>query len=191
MHDQNLAAGVRMTIDGGQLRAGETLLFDGSAETNGTFRIFGGQGNDDLTGGEGADVILGALGRDRLEGGAGADAYTFRGAADSTSTAYDTIHGFVFGTDTIDLTASHDAYEVKSIGTLSQASFDADLAAAMAGTLDPAEAVLFTADQGDLAGKLFLIVDANGAAGYQAGEDYVIELYGVTPPAGPIPDFIV
>jgi hypothetical protein len=37
-------------------------------------------------------------------------------------------------------------------------------------------AVLFTPDGGTLAGHTFLVVDVNGMAGYQAGEDYVFQL---------------
>jgi hypothetical protein len=125
-----------------------------------------------------------ASGRDVLEGRAGADTFVYRSAADSTSLAHDRIVGFVFGEDLIDLPGSHDAFEVKSGGALSLASFDEDLAAAMAGTLEAMEAVLFTADAGDLAGRLFLIVDQNGAAGYQAGEDFVIELAGTAARSG-------
>ena len=40
---------------------------------------------------------------------------------------------------------------------------------------------LAQADAGDLAGQTFLVVDANGEAGYQAGADYVIQL--IAPPA--------
>jgi hypothetical protein len=40
--------------------------------------------------------------------------------------------------------------------------------------------VLFTPDRGTLAGHTFLIVDANGTAGYQAGQDYVIDITGAT-----------
>jgi hypothetical protein len=61
----------------------------------------------------------------------------------------------------------------------------------MEGTLDIGEAVLFKADAGDLAGKLFLIVDENGTAGYQAGQDYVIEMTNTTVPMQPVSDFIV
>ncbi|HEY0111669.1 MAG TPA: bluetail domain-containing putative surface protein, partial [Allosphingosinicella sp.] len=76
-------------------------------------------------------------------------------------------------------------------GSLSTASFDSDLEAAMNGTLDASEAVLFTANSGDLAGRLFLVVDENGTAGYQAGEDYVIELANTPVPMQPVSDFIV
>ena len=35
---------------------------------------------------------------------------------------------------------------------------------------------LFTANAGDLSGQSFLVVDSNGTAGYQAGQDLVIQL---------------
>ena len=38
--------------------------------------------------------------------------------------------------------------------------------------------MLFTPGSGDETGQLFLIVDGNGVAGYQAGFDLVIELSG-------------
>ena len=61
-------------------------------------------------------------------------------------------------------------------GTLSEATFDADLAAAIgAGQLAAGHAVVFKPNAGDLAGHFFLVVDANGVAGYQAGPDYVME----------------
>ena len=58
---------------------------------------------------------------------------------------------------------------------MSLASFDADLAAALGG-LGAGQAVWFAPDAGDLAGPIFLIVDANGVAGYQEGEDYVFAI---------------
>jgi Ca2+-binding RTX toxin-like protein len=190
MHDANLAQGVRMTVDGGQLGAAEELVFDGSAELDGTFRIFGGAGADSLTGGAGADMLLGAAGKDYLKGGGGADVYSYRGASDSTSTGYDTIDGFEFGSDTLVLPGVHDSYEVVNGGALSSASLDSDLADAMASVLGSGEAVFFTAGAGDLAGHTFLIVDQNGIAGYQADEDFVIEFVNSIVPAA-IPDFIV
>ena len=38
------------------------------------------------------------------------------------------------------------------------------------------DAIVFDPDSGDFAGKTFLVVDANGVAGYQAGQDLVFEL---------------
>jgi hypothetical protein len=38
-------------VNASTLQAGENLTFDGSAETNGSFFIYGGKGVDTLTGG--------------------------------------------------------------------------------------------------------------------------------------------
>ena len=58
MNDGNVAAGQMMTVDAATLRSEESLAFNGSAEPDGTFRLFGGAGNDVLTGGAGADMIV-------------------------------------------------------------------------------------------------------------------------------------
>ncbi|MEG3179057.1 bluetail domain-containing putative surface protein [Sphingomonas sp. LT1P40] len=50
-----------------------------------------------------------------------------------------------------------------------------DLAAA-GRTLGAGEAVLFTASSGNMSGRTFVLIDANGVAGYESDEDYVIEL---------------
>src|SRR5204863_7092405 len=64
-----------------------------------------------------------------------------------------------------------------SHGILSTANFDTQLAGAIgASELAADHAVLFQPSKGTLAGFLFLIVDANGTAGYQAGEDLVVRL---------------
>ena len=47
-------------------------------------------------------------------------------------------------------------------------------------TLAANHAVLFTPDGGTRAGHIFMIVDQNGAAGYQAGADLVIEFVNGT-----------
>ena len=62
-------------------------------------------------------------------------------------------------------------------GRLSEAQFNSDLAAAAsAAALLAHHAVLFTPDQGAHAGETFLMVDANGVAGYQVHEDFVFRL---------------
>ena len=76
-------------------------------------------------------------------------------------------------------------------GTLSTASFDADLGAAVSGALGAGKAVLFTADAGSFAGRAFLVADGNGLAGYQAGEDYVIELIDPVTPIVAGADFFI
>jgi Ca2+-binding RTX toxin-like protein len=91
-----------MTFNGGQLSASETLHFDGSLETNGNFRLFGGSANDVIKGGAGNDLIYGGLGQDDLTGGAGADTFRYQGTGESTATATDRILDFASG-DIIDL----------------------------------------------------------------------------------------
>jgi Ca2+-binding RTX toxin-like protein len=100
--DDTVAAGQTMTFNGGALSASETLHFDGSLETNGNFRLFGGSANDVLKGGAGSDLIYGGLGQDDLTGGAGADAFRYQGAGESTAQASDHILDFASG-DIIDL----------------------------------------------------------------------------------------
>ncbi len=52
-------------------------------------------GGDELTGGAGDDTLNGGAGADKLAGGVGKDTFVFSAAADSTSTAWDTIDDFV------------------------------------------------------------------------------------------------
>ena len=74
------------------MRAGEDFTFDGSAETNGSFLVYGGHGVDDLTGGAGNDIFLfegtrwGAS--DRVDGGAGRDAVVISGGNGITHIAF-------------------------------------------------------------------------------------------------------
>jgi Ca2+-binding RTX toxin-like protein len=72
-HDLNVAAAERLIVTGQALGAGETLTFDGSAETDGSFYLVGGAAGDVLTGGARADSLWAYAGDDTLAGGAGAD----------------------------------------------------------------------------------------------------------------------
>lgn len=148
----------------------------------------GGRGDDQLTGtdlnntlvgNKGADVLLGGLGADVVDGSRGADHFVYNAVAESTGAGFDSISGFDFdGSDLFDLSVAVGGVDAKvNSGTLSDASFDGDLAAAVgAGQLGSGHAVLFKASAGDHAGDTFLVIDANGAAGYQAGEDLVMLL---------------
>lgn len=81
--DQTVAAGQQFTVFGTNLSAGNNLTFNGSAETDGTFLMFGGAGTDNLTGGTGSDAFF--FGPDRfgandvVVGGAGVDQIGFDG----------------------------------------------------------------------------------------------------------------
>ncbi len=184
-------------VDGSTLLSTDTLTFNGGAETESHLSLSGGAGNDALIGGAAADFLAanagddtlqggagndeigGGLGADRLTGGAGKDMFAYSSAAESTSTGYDTITDFDAKQDTLDIAFNHTTiHAVESPivnGTLSTASFDSNLAAAMT-SLAAYDAVLFTPNKGTLAGTTFLVVDMNGVAGYQTGQDLVIAL---------------
>lgn len=103
MHDGNVAAGTILYVDAAQLRSGETLTLDASAETDGSYWVWGGVGADTITGGQQADMIAGGGGADRVAGGAGADTFGYRWIEDSLVGSSDTILDFASG-DRIDLT---------------------------------------------------------------------------------------
>ena len=49
--DANVAAGQTLSVFGGNLLSGQNFTFNGAAETDGMFRMYGGLGNDNFTGG--------------------------------------------------------------------------------------------------------------------------------------------
>ncbi|HEY6816026.1 MAG TPA: M10 family metallopeptidase C-terminal domain-containing protein [Croceibacterium sp.] len=109
--DATIAAGHMLTIDGSALRASESLVFHGSAESSGSFTIAGGAGSDGLLGGQGHDTIHGGAGNDELgggflfdllTGGAGNDSFRYDSVLDSTPGSRDGIADFTTG-DRIDL----------------------------------------------------------------------------------------
>ncbi len=88
------------------------LTFNGSAETDGSFNITGGSGNDVITGSLGNDVLNGSvgndsisagLGNDTLLGDAGNDTFTFVSVTGLTNA--DSVDGGA-GTDTVTLTGN-------------------------------------------------------------------------------------
>lgn len=64
--------GAVLTIDGSGLGVGDSLTVDGLGQTS-PLRVFGGQGDDILTGGGGDDSLKGGAGDDRIDGGDGRD----------------------------------------------------------------------------------------------------------------------
>ncbi|HEX8239032.1 MAG TPA: calcium-binding protein [Allosphingosinicella sp.] len=103
MNDGNVAGGVQMTVDGAKLRGTETLAFNGSAESDGSFRVFGGANGDIIAGSQNGDVLQGNGGADQLTGGGGADTFRYAKATDSVAGSADHILDFASGTDKIDL----------------------------------------------------------------------------------------
>ncbi|MBV9692268.1 MAG: VCBS domain-containing protein, partial [Alphaproteobacteria bacterium] len=189
----NVASGSTLTVKAGSLGIGDSLTFDGSAlgstsvlhitSGGGNDVLLGGAANDTIGGGGGNDTITGGGGGDSLTGGAGSDIFVYNAASDSTSTGFDKITDFDASQDFIKLngfSVSAIDSEVTS-GKLSYATFDSNLAHAVgAGQLGAHDAVLFTPDSGSLSGHTFLIVDLNGVAGYQAGQDLVIDITGAS-----------
>jgi VCBS repeat-containing protein len=194
-HDQNVAAGGRLIVDARDLVAAESLAFNGAAELDGSFWLFGGGGgdilaggarNDELNGGAGADRLYGMVGDDRISGGAGAnrlngghgaDRYLYGSVSDSTGSVFDVIEGFDPRSDRIDLPGVVSAWNgFLQTGSLSAGTFDADFAAAVDGRLTPGGAMLFRADLGDFANRTFLVVDADGDGAYLPGADFLIEM---------------
>jgi Ca2+-binding RTX toxin-like protein len=141
--------------------------------------VDGRGGNDALTGTDRDDTLRGGQGEDTLSGGLGADTFVYAAAADSTGAARDAIAAVNLGEgDTIDVWFVVNAVAAPVlVGAVSAGTFDADLALAVGPlALGPKEALIFTPDAGSLAGLVFLVIDANGTAGYQAAEDLVIEI---------------
>jgi Ca2+-binding RTX toxin-like protein len=206
LNDGNTAAGTQLIVDDTAGAGPNGLSLNGSAETDGFLALLGGgatdlliggqlgdkiygggaadellgqDGIDTIKGGGGGDFITGGLGGDRINAGGGSDNIFENPVLDSTSVNYDIVKGFDFaGVDLFQLpvvVAGTNA--LIGAGTLSTATFDPDLVVAVnPGTLAAGNAVIFTPNLGTLAGLTFLIVDANGAPGYQPSADYVIEL---------------
>jgi Ca2+-binding RTX toxin-like protein len=176
--DFNVNAGATLTVDATAVVGPHSISFNGSAETDGSFGLKGGSGDDTLTGGGQADNFLGGFGADTLAGGGGADVFFYGPAIQSTSTLHDTITGFAAGTDKIDLIVGV-AQVYSASGSLdSGANFDSQLAALNAMHIGGATEITVTG--GTLNGHIILIVDGDGNAQYNAGTDYVIDITGHT-----------
>ncbi|HEY2033466.1 MAG TPA: M10 family metallopeptidase C-terminal domain-containing protein, partial [Rhizomicrobium sp.] len=178
-NDATVASGATLTVTASALASTNWLKFDGHVETDGHFNLKGGAGNDTLIGGAQSDTISGGKGADSLTGGGGADHFVYASAAESTSTQYDTITDFYFGTDKFDLPSAASVTGIDkalTAGALSSASFNSDLAAALSGKLHAHHAILFTPNSGSLSGQHFLIVDVNGNAQYDPNTDFVFHL---------------
>jgi Ca2+-binding RTX toxin-like protein len=83
VNDANFSGGIQVRINGSALLAGEDFTFNGSAELDSRFVIYGGRGKDSLTGSQNADIFFFAEERfstgDTVNGGAGYDGMFLRG----------------------------------------------------------------------------------------------------------------
>jgi hypothetical protein len=102
-NDGMLRAGASLTFNGGRLIENENIVFDGTAEMDGNFRLFGGKGEDWLAAGAGNDTLFGGFHADNLAGGSGADTFRYLAVSDSMLGGIDILLDFLPGTDKIDL----------------------------------------------------------------------------------------
>ena len=161
-------------------QSGGGTAWTGLVDVSNVENVIGGAYGDQIYGDAGSNVFTGGGGGDLLVGGGGGDTFVYGSTADSTGATYDTIVGFDASSDRLNLPGTVTGIDTTiASGSLSSASIDSDLAASIgSGQLAVAHAVLFTPGSGDLAGHTFLVVDANGIAGYQAGADYVVDVTG-------------
>ena len=174
--DGTVAAGATMTFDASAVN---TFFFDGSAETDGSFVVIGGAGEDTLTGGAGADSITGGAAADALAGGGGADVFHYGAGSDSTTAAMDTIADFDAGSDAFQL-GFPVAFQFEFSSNQGAGNLDADLNNAILAWGAPSPHFGFVVDfvTSDFAGRSFLVVDSNGNGAYDAGSDLVVEITG-------------
>jgi Ca2+-binding RTX toxin-like protein len=172
-----------LSVHGG--RGNDALL--GSSGVNwlwgdaGNDVLTGGAGESLLRGGDGDDTLIGGSGIDTFQGDAGIDLIVVGAVANSTSLGYDNLR-FDAAAETVDLDTAVAAFDARvNAGRLTKEAFDSEMQDAIgAAQLGAGHAVIFDPNQGNLSGVSFLIVDGNGTAGYQAGEDYVFRINEVT-----------
>ncbi|MGH6872933.1 MAG: beta strand repeat-containing protein [Rhizomicrobium sp.] len=164
--DGTVAAGATLTVDATALGAGDSLAFDGSNETDGSFVFETGLGTCTLTGGNCADVFT---------LGAGAVTLAYNTAEESTG---DVATGFDASRDFFHFAAVTVTGVDAVSGDASAATLGADIDAVIAGTTN--NAIVFTATGGDEAGNAFILIDANGDHAYTAGTDYLVQLTAPT-----------
>ena len=163
-----------------------TTAGTGGGSPPGGLILTGTIASNTLVGGAGDDVITGLGRNDTLTGAGGADTFVYTAVSDSMGRGYDTLTDFNASADVIDLWFQVTGVDTAiTSGSLSPLTFDSNLASTVgAAKLAGHHAVLFTPNAGMLSGKTFLIVDANGVAGYQANADLVILLGNASSLAG-------
>lgn len=173
--------GDHVIVDGSNLTAKHTLTVDAGNEHTRSVELIGGAASDHLTGGQADDFLKGGLGKDYIDGEHGADTVVYTNAAQSAGIHYDEVT-FEVSKDKFDFNftvGGVDDVMHKRLDGLNGNSFDKHLEKRVdASALSAHHAVVLEVKLGDWSGHTFLIVDANGTAGYQAGADYVIDLKG-------------
>jgi Ca2+-binding RTX toxin-like protein len=168
---------------------GDDLIFGGSGgdrisageQDDG---LFGGGGDDDLSAYAGDDLIDGGRGADHIKAGtdrngnADVDTFIYRGVGDSLDGAFDWITDLNGVRDTFDLWFTVAGVEAPvAIGDFAEME-----TALGASELAAGHAVVVHVVPAGGPEDVFLVVDGNGAAGYQAGEDLLVKITGASDP---------
>ncbi len=181
--DGNVAAGKTLYVNGSHLTSGDFLAFDGSQETDGRYRLTGGDGNDFMGGGDGNDIVTGGGGVDFLAFSHGRDKFVFNAASDSaadTSAHSDHIDGFSGAHDFVVLpftavyegTASGDGDDFGDLSSIIDPMF------AAAGAYG---AVLYTnTGSGALGSGVYLFVDFDGSGTFNFSADLAVDMSTMT-----------
>jgi Ca2+-binding RTX toxin-like protein len=169
--DATVAFGGFLGVFGGSLTAGDTLIFDGSAETNAMFIFNDGNGDDVLRGGEAADTFNFI--------GSGADTVIIGSTGASSGPEYDTLTLWNFDADKLDLFMTVAAIASPVSGTINSGSFNSDMGSAINDNLPANNAILVTANGGNLNGSVFLVIEGGGSGGgYNSSTDVVLNVTG-------------
>lgn len=148
--DGNVAAGSYMSVDARALGASYSLTFDGSAELDGHYILYGGAGNDMLTGGALADKFrLEKGGNDTAHGGGGNDTFVLGGAF----TTADVIDGGL-GSDTLSFNGTYTTLALSATAVTNVEKL----------TFLGSHNYVTVSVAGNIAGGATLNVDATGAA---------------------------
>lgn len=167
-------------VDDGWGNQGRVLNVENAWGSNGDDTLVGDDGNnvlysfmgdDVIKMGAGDDTTSGGDGVDVMTGGAGADHFQYYLVQESTGSVVDSITDFTSGEDRIDLFNFVSGVDA----TVTADKFKHIAGAADGDHLAAGHAVLV-----DVGAKTYLVIDANFVAGYQAGEDYLIRMDGVT-----------
>jgi hypothetical protein len=155
----------------------ENLTLTGVNNINAT----GNYADNRLTGNDADNRLRGSLGYDTLDGRGGADTFVFGAVAESTSLGRDRTLNMNLNTeDRFDFTLVPTSIGTTvTTGALNVSSFDADLAVAVNAGLAVNGVILFDPSSGNmnLAGQVYLVLDANADGAYTAGADYVIQMH--------------
>ncbi|NCS23812.1 MAG: hemolysin [Microcystis aeruginosa BS13-02] len=133
--DALVASGATLTVDASSFTT-KFLVFNGAAETNGSFKITGGALADFLTGGAKADTLTGNGGLDILTGGGGNDQFVLNKAV---ATSAVTINDF----STLTATNNNDVFALSNAAFAGAPAVGAALTvSAVAGATNSANTIL-------------------------------------------------